>query len=169
MVLFSLCLMVGFVGKVAKLLDYDVTAEAAIINYYPNSKSVMGGHVDDAELDMSKPIVSCSFGNTVGSVVCIVLILVFLVGGLDRTTKPHAVFIRSGDIVLLSGHTRSCYHGVPRMIDGTCPSAIITDTDDEEREDELWQTCKEYITHARINMNCRQVIPDGTTRIDEAN
>lgn len=32
--------------------------EAATLNYYPVAKQCMGGHKDDAEDDMSKPIVS---------------------------------------------------------------------------------------------------------------
>lgn len=50
----------------SRIIGIEMKAQAAIVNYYPNPKCQMGAHVDDAELDMSKPIVSVSFGNTVG-------------------------------------------------------------------------------------------------------
>ena len=41
--------------------NYSFTASAAIVNYY-SLKSSMGGHRDDSELDMTKPVVSLSLG-----------------------------------------------------------------------------------------------------------
>lgn len=64
----------------------------------------MCGHLDNAEEDLTKPIVSCSFGNTV----------VFLMGSrstgylflftscsLFTEDTPTPFFIRSGDIVIM--------------------------------------------------------------------
>jgi len=135
------------VSDLAGLVNQTITAEATIINYYPHLKCQMGAHVDDAEDDMTKPIVSVSFGNSV----------VFLIGGRTRDVKPTPLFIRSGDIVIMSGEARYCYHGVPRMIANTVPEALLQD------ESELWQECREYIANARINMNCRQVRPSPVT------
>jgi len=131
----------NLVKDLAKVANYDLKPEAAIINYYPTCKCQMGAHVDDAEEDMSKPIVSVSFGNTI----------VFLIGGRTRTTPPVALFVRSGDIVIMSGESRYCYHSVPRMIEQTVPKSLLT------TEDEEWIKWRDYISHARINMNCRQV------------
>jgi len=114
----------------------------------------MGAHVDDAEEDMSKPIISVSFGNTI----------VFMIGGRTRSTPPVALFVRSGDVVIMSGESRFCYHSVPRMIDNTVPkSLLVQEHDDDDAED--WQQYSEYISNARINMNCRQVriLRDSTT------
>jgi len=135
------------VSDIAGLVNQTITAEATIINYYPHLKCQMGAHVDDAEDDMTKPIVSVSFGNSV----------VFLIGGRTRDVIPTPLFIRSGDIVIMSGEARYCYHGVPRMIANTVPEALLQDGS------ELWQDCKEYIANARINMNCRQVRPSPVT------
>jgi len=129
------------VSDLAGLANQTIIAEAAIINYYPHLKCQMGAHVDDAEEEMTKPIVSVSFGNSV----------VFLIGGRTRDIKPTALFIRSGDIVIMSGEARYSYHSVPRMIENTVPEALLQD------EDEQWQDSKEYIRNSRINMNCRQV------------
>jgi len=129
--------------ELAKLLNYDMVPEAATLNFYPISKQSMSAHLDDAEDDMSKPIVSVSFGNTV----------VFLIGGRTRKVKPTALFIRSGDVVLMGGESRYCYHGVPRMLQSTAPNFLKP----EFNEDPLWNDCAEYISDCRINMNVRQV------------
>ena len=62
----------------------------------------MGGHVDDGEYTMEKPIVSVSFGNTV----------VFLIGGLQRDVTPTALFIRSGDVVVMGGESHCKQEGI---------------------------------------------------------
>jgi alkylated DNA repair protein alkB family protein 1 len=41
---------------------------------------------------------------------------VFLLGGLGIDEKPTALLIRSGDVVIMSGVSRLCYHGVPRIL-----------------------------------------------------
>jgi alkylated DNA repair protein alkB family protein 1 len=41
---------------------------------------------------------------------------VFLLGGLSVDEKPVAMFIHSGDIVIMSGVSRLCYHGIPRIL-----------------------------------------------------
>ena len=41
---------------------------------------------------------------------------VFLLGGLRIDEKPTALLIRSGDVVIMSGVSRLCYHGVPRIL-----------------------------------------------------
>lgn len=72
------------IRDLAKLVDHDMSPEAATINFYNNAKQTMGGHLDDAEKDMSKPIVSCSFGNSV----------IFLMGGKTRDVPPVALYIK---------------------------------------------------------------------------
>ena len=36
---------------------------------------------------------------------------IFLLGGTSRDDNPTAMFLRSGDVVLMAGPARSCYHG----------------------------------------------------------
>lgn len=36
---------------------------------------------------------------------------IFLLGGKSRNDQPLAMFLRSGDIVLMSGEARECFHG----------------------------------------------------------
>ena len=83
----------------------DWKPDAALINYYAEGDS-LGGHKDDAEEDMTKPIVSLSLGSTG----------VFLLGGETRAEAPTPVLLRSGDVVVLHHQARRCYHGVPCVI-----------------------------------------------------
>ncbi|KAF7124235.1 hypothetical protein RHSIM_Rhsim12G0099900 [Rhododendron simsii] len=65
----------------------------------------LGGHLDDMEADWSKPIVSMSLGCKA----------IFLLGGKSRQDLPQPMFLRSGDVVLMAGEARECFHGVPRI------------------------------------------------------
>eukprot|EP01043_Picozoa_sp_COSAG02_P030050 COSAG02_NODE_1900_length_10458_cov_4.285838_6_plen_208_part_00 len=142
----------------------------------------MGGHVDDAELDLSLPLVSLSLGLTA----------VFLFGGPTRDDAPTALWLRSGDAVIVTGEARLCYHGVPRILEGSCPdflldprrySKFLTSLDAEagesargageavsngvhktvagplaSEEGEAFNTALvEYMASARININVRQL------------
>lgn len=78
--------------------------DAALVNYY-HEGDTLGGHIDDAEPDLTKPLVSLSLGRPG----------IFLVGGTTRDIEPTALLVRSGDVVVLHGEARRCYHGVPRI------------------------------------------------------
>jgi len=121
-------------------------AEAAIINFYDENQS-MGGHLDNAEYEMTKPIVSISFGNQA----------IFLLGGETRDIEPIPILVRSGDVIIMGGRSRYCYHGVARILDNTLPESlkIKRDTVPEINEDLL--PFLKYIEHRRINVNIRQV------------
>lgn len=41
---------------------------------------------------------------------------IFLIGGRTKEEKPTGVFLRSGDIVVMSKESRLCYHAVPRIM-----------------------------------------------------
>lgn len=100
---------------------------AAIVNYY-NTKSTMGGHRDDLEEALDKPIVSLSLG----------LPAIFLLGGLGKdddddtsnvsngsdeggnvsTSKPvvTAILLRPGDVLIMAGPSRLRYHAMARVL-----------------------------------------------------
>ena len=44
----------------------------------------------------------------------------FLIGGESKSVRPQAILLHSGDVVIMSGQSRTAYHGVPKII---CPSA----------------------------------------------
>lgn len=71
--------------------------------------------MDDAELDLSLPLVSLSLG----------LSAVFLFGGPTREDAPAALWLRSGDAIIVTGEARLCYHGVPRIVEGSCPEFLL--------------------------------------------
>lgn len=129
---------------VASLLGYpDYVAEASIVNYY-HLNSTLSGHVDRSEFYTEMPIISFSFGQTA----------VFLVGGQTKAVKPLAMFLRSGDIVVLSGQSRLAYHAVPKILD--CDNDEVQDIFSEAQPGIL-----QYLKSSRINMNVRQVLAPG--------
>jgi alkylated DNA repair protein alkB family protein 1 len=118
-------------------------AEAAIINYY-HMNSTLCAHTDHSEYDaLTKPLISLSFGNAA----------VFLIGGQTKTEyKPSPILLRSGDIILMTGSSRLCFHAVPRILSDPLLNNILyknTDSDDN--------ICWSYIHDKRININVRQV------------
>ncbi|KAH7285250.1 hypothetical protein KP509_33G018800 [Ceratopteris richardii] len=122
--------------------DSEFHAEAAIVNYF-GQDDMLGGHLDDMEKDWSKPIVSISFGCKA----------IFLLGGPTREHKPTAMFLRSGDVVLMAGPARGCFHGVPRIF----VDPKQADLPDFSTCDPSCKTFIDYINRSRINLNIRQV------------
>ncbi|KAL9686792.1 hypothetical protein QQ045_031185 [Rhodiola kirilowii] len=118
--------------------------EAAIVNYF-GPGDTLGGHLDDMEADWSKPIVSMSLGCKA----------IFLLGGRSRQDSPLAMFLRSGDIVLMAGEARECFHGVPRIFTDEQNAEIdyLKSLFSHENDSCFW----EYIRTSRINVNIRQV------------
>ncbi|KAM7255617.1 hypothetical protein ACFE04_008515 [Oxalis oulophora] len=119
--------------------------QAAIVNYFGLGDS-LGGHLDDMEIDWSKPIVSMSLGCKA----------IFLLGGKSKEVSPLAMFLRSGDVVLMAGQARECFHGVPRIFTdkGNVEIAPLELLFSQQPEDECFL---EYIQTSRININIRQV------------
>ncbi|PON32661.1 Alkylated DNA repair protein AlkB [Trema orientale] len=122
----------------------DFKPEAAIVNYF-GLGDTLGGHLDDMEKDWSKPIVSMSLGCKA----------IFLLGGKSREDPPLAMFLRSGDVVLMAGEARECYHGVPRIFtDKENAEILALELQFSKEEDHCFL---EYIQTSRININIRQV------------
>ncbi|KAK9805817.1 hypothetical protein WJX73_003125 [Symbiochloris irregularis] len=82
-------------------------ADAAIVNYYGKSDT-LGGHRDDVESDLTQPLISISLGCSA----------IFLLGGHTKDVDPVPIILRSGDAIVLMGSARTCYHGMPRLLDG---------------------------------------------------
>ncbi|XP_065009736.1 alpha-ketoglutarate-dependent dioxygenase alkB-like isoform X1 [Musa acuminata AAA Group] len=140
----DLCLLAKKMAVPAMSSGEEFQPEAAIVNYFSPS-DMLGGHLDDMEADWSKPIVSISLGCKA----------IFLLGGKSREDMPVSMFLRSGDIILMAGQARECFHGVPR---------IFIDDEHAENSDLLSQFSGEddrcfmdYIKSSRININIRQV------------
>lgn len=82
--------------------------EACLVNFYADDAK-MGLHQDRDEADFSAPVLSISLGNT-----CL-----FRIGGLARTDRTKSMRLESGDVFLLGGEGRLCFHGVDRIYPGT--------------------------------------------------
>ncbi|ULJ71515.1 alpha-ketoglutarate-dependent dioxygenase AlkB family protein [Rhizobium gallicum] len=88
--------------------DCEKPPQACLINFYSNDAR-MGLHQDRDEQDLNAPVVSISLGNS-----CL-----FRIGGLSRTDRTQSVKLASGDIVVLGGEGRLCFHGVDRIYPAT--------------------------------------------------
>lgn len=139
-------------------------AEAAIVNYY-NLKQQMGGHRDDLEFDFTKPVVSISLG----------LPAIFLLGGTTRNEAPLPLLVRPGDVMFLGCESRLAFHGMAKVIpnlnedlssllycDLSLPPESSIEILDTERA-----LVESFLSRHRININIRQVLPDGVAIISE--
>lgn len=116
--------------------------DAAIVNYY-NLKSTLGIHSDYSEKVLNEPIVSISFGQSA----------IFLIGTAVKTDKPVPIFLRSGDIILLSGESRLAYHAVPAIFEDKVEDRFCI----SNLENNAWKPYHDYIKNHRINISVRQV------------
>ncbi|MBX4869230.1 alpha-ketoglutarate-dependent dioxygenase AlkB [Rhizobium bangladeshense] len=87
---------------------YDKPPEACLVNFYSDDAR-MGLHQDKDEQDLHAPVVSISLGNS-----CL-----FRLGGLDRKDRTLSFKLSSGDLIVLGGKGRLCYHGVDRIYPAT--------------------------------------------------
>ncbi|XP_014085376.1 nucleic acid dioxygenase ALKBH1 [Bactrocera oleae] len=163
-------------------------AQAAIVNFYPIG-TTLSAHTDHSEPNRTAPLFSFSFGQTA----------IFLIGGRTKEISPLAVYLRSGDVLVMSGESRLCYHAVPRVMKGLDePWNILVQTESSKSissprfkrarinttlvekvniygmdttlyqqviDEVFWLPFKNYLNYARININVRQVLNDGETRL----
>ena len=87
-----------------ELSGYPKDPEACLVNFYADDAK-MGLHQDRDETEFAAPVLSISLGNT-----CL-----FRIGGLARTDRTQSLKLESGDVFLLGGEGRLCFHGVDRI------------------------------------------------------
>lgn len=157
---------------IAHVFNYpNYVSETGIINYYPEG-STMGGHTDHYENELAQPLIGYTFGQSA----------IYLIGGQTRDVKPEAIWVRSGDVMLMTGASRTAFHAVPRIMTkcmrtapldiGTCPLVGFDDdfgaeescgcNDGEhwwrnEMKSSSWSEFGDYLSKTRININIRQV------------
>ncbi|KZL19574.1 Alpha-ketoglutarate-dependent dioxygenase AlkB [Pseudovibrio axinellae] len=88
--------------------------EACLVNYY-NSTAKMGMHQDRDEKAFEAPVISVSLGDTA----------VFRLGGTKRGGPTQSMKLSSGDVIVLGGDARLCYHGIDRILGGS--SSLLKD------------------------------------------
>ena len=139
--------LAALTSSLSSALHLPLHPTAALVNYYSLS-SAMLAHIDDAELARTPPIVSISLGQPA----------IFLMGGRTKGVAPTAVWLRSGDVMVMAGESRSCYHGVPRVVGGVRWVQEGEEEGDEgEGEGGELRHVRTYLDSHRININVRQV------------
>jgi alkylated DNA repair protein alkB homolog 1 len=126
--------------------SWTFEAQAGLLNFYQPGDT-LNAHVDDAERNLDRPIISISLGCCG----------IFLLGHENRDAPPTAMMIRSGDAVILGGESRKCYHGVPRVFEAddghfALPNALHADAWDADDAG-----MAQYIAHTRINISIRDI------------
>jgi DNA oxidative demethylase len=92
----------------AEVANYPHPPEACLVNFY-GADAKMGLHQDRDEKDFAAPVVSISLGDTA----------LFRWGGTTRGGKTQSVKLESGDVLVMGGESRLCFHGVDRVYAGT--------------------------------------------------
>ena len=93
---------------------YRHDPQACLVNFY-NGGAKMGLHRDEDEEDFAAPVLSVSLGDTA----------VFRIGGPERGGKTETLKLASGDVLVMGGASRLCYHGIDRVLAGT--STLLKD------------------------------------------
>ncbi len=78
--------------------------DSCLLNYY-GQDAKMGLHQDKDEADFSFPVVSISLGDDG----------MFRMGDARRGGKTDAIWLNSGDVVVMGGEARLNYHGLDRI------------------------------------------------------
>jgi alkylated DNA repair protein (DNA oxidative demethylase) len=97
-----------------KVAGYPHLPEACLVNHYREGAK-MGLHQDRDEEDFAAPVVSISLGDTG----------VFRIGGTERGGKTQTLKLVSGDVLVMGGAARLCFHGIDRILTGT--STLLKD------------------------------------------
>ena len=92
----------------SKISGYNHPPEACLVNFYQGGAK-MGLHQDKDEEDFAAPVVSISLGDTA----------VFRFGGTTRGGKTSTLKLTSGDVLVMGGNSRQCFHGIDRVNQGT--------------------------------------------------
>jgi DNA alkylation damage repair protein AlkB len=128
-------------------------AQAAIVNFYSSGDTMMM-HRDVSE-HSSNGLVSFSVG-------CDALFMIapnnFSTLPPERpdtaSKKPYLLLrVRSGDAIYMANESRYAWHGVPKVIKGTCPDFVA----DWPARDGKYEDWKGWMRNKRINLNVRQM------------
>ncbi|KAJ3335993.1 hypothetical protein HDU93_003896 [Gonapodya sp. JEL0774] len=135
--------------------DYETyKPQAGIVNFY-GLKDTLMAHQDRSEVEWGRrALVSFSFGSTG----------IFLIGSSTRDVKPVAVYLRSGDIVVMAGESRRAFHGLPRILPSSLPDHFLRDPPTFPDRDADWDLFADFMvnetdaeknggTGRRVNVN----------------
>jgi DNA alkylation damage repair protein AlkB len=132
-----------FPPDIARLLEGlfpAMTPEAAIVNIY-SPGDTLSLHRDVSEKS-DKGLISISLG-------CDCLFVI----GSQNASDGLVIRLRSGDAVYMSEDARFAWHGVPRILPNTCPSAL----EKWPAESGQFEDWRGWMSRKRINLNVRQM------------
>lgn len=143
----------------------ETLAQAAIVNFYSPGDTMMM-HRDVSE-ETDKGLVSLSFGCD-----CLFMMAPSGSGPLpfredhsgaeSESARGHQegeqkryllLRLRSGDAIYMTQESRYAWHGVPKVIKGTCPGYL----EDWPSEDGKYTEWEGWMKNKRINLNVRQM------------
>ncbi|KAH7312152.1 hypothetical protein B0I35DRAFT_436248 [Stachybotrys elegans] len=132
----------------------ETLAQAAIVNFYTPGDTMMM-HRDVSE-EVNKGLVSLSFGCE-----CLFMIAPnsFLgdappeSGSADPPKEYLLLKLRSGDAIYMTDEARYAWHGVPKVIKGSCPGYLS----DWPAQDGKFDSWRGWMSNKRINLNVRQM------------
>lgn len=88
-----------------EISQYRAPPEACLVNLY-RGFARMGLHQDRDEVALDAPVLSVSLGDMAH----------FRIGGPVRGKGSRSVVLRSGDVLMMGGQARLCYHGIDKIL-----------------------------------------------------
>lgn len=136
----------------------ETVAQAAIVNIYTAGDTMMM-HRDVSE-ETDKGLISISLG-------CDSLFMIApndpgkapdgeekaATNGKDSGKEHLLLRLRSGDAIYMTKESRFAWHGVPKVLKGTCPAHL----EDWPAEDGKYEEWRGWMKNKRVNLNVRQM------------
>lgn len=122
----------------------EMRAEAAIVNLY-SPGDTLSMHRDVSE-ECDRGLVSISIGCDA----------IFMVGNEDGS-EVLSIRLKSGDAVFMDGSSRFAWHGVPKVLKGTCPGWLQDWPASSTQSNLQYESWRGWMLNKRINLNVRQM------------
>jgi DNA alkylation damage repair protein AlkB len=137
------------IAGVLRLLFPQVDPQAAILNFY-SPQDVLSVHRDVSE-ECDHGLISLSFGCDA----------IFVVGNEDGS-ETAIIRLCSGDALFMSNPSRFAWHGVPKVVAGTCPE-WLEQWPMVGKMGSTFEQWKGWMAGKRINLNVRQMSDNSTS------
>ncbi|CAK7270318.1 hypothetical protein SEPCBS119000_004027 [Sporothrix epigloea] len=135
----------------------ETDAQAAIVNFYTPGDTMMM-HRDVSE-ETDKGLISLSIGCDALFMAAPTSEFIKEAEGepTDDGKEPYVLIrISSGDALYMSGHARFAWHGVPKVVKGTCPDELAA-WPAGEHTDGRYAAWQGWMRNKRVNFNVRQM------------
>ncbi|TQS37483.1 hypothetical protein Golomagni_02038 [Golovinomyces magnicellulatus] len=130
------------ISKLIVGLFPHIEPQAAIVNIY-SPGDTLSLHRDVSEA-VDRGLVSISLG-------CDAYFIIGLQNKETMEIESEVLLLHSGDVLYMTQEARFAWHGVPMILENTCPEYLKNWPGDE------FPTWKDWIKKKRINLNVRQI------------